>query len=550
MKLKRSLLFLFLLLTSSLIFAQNERNTEFRKTYDSLGYNKIVTDNNGNILPWYSKKLGESYDFVIKLLWSFWDTMRADINGIPYYMNHQVWKNGENDPRGIGGDQFSMALSSWKLLYAYCGNEHVKENMKFIADYYLTHALSPATAAWPNIPYPYNTLLYSGFYDGDMILGKNFTQPDKAGNFGYELTQLYEISHNHVYLDYAILIANTLVSKIQPGDADNSPLPFRVNAITGEVGKLYGIQKGDSGTCSYTSNFSGTLLLFEELIKLNAGNTESYKMGFTTLIKWMKNYPLKLHKWGPFFEDVAIWSDTQTNAVTFAFFILQHRDLFPDWKKEVKGILDWVYDKLGNNMWNNLGVKVINEQTVYLVPGNSHTSRQASTELWYASLSEDTVMKINAIRQLNWATYMVNKDGRNCYPWDEVWLTDGYGDYIRHYLRAMAADPMLAPDNQNHVLWSTSVICQVNYAPDINKFLVPNVPFNLAKDALIYYETFENESIETIRMTSKPSKVLLNGKEIHENQLQTAEGWHWKLAGKGGVLKVDHKNGNKIIILR
>jgi hypothetical protein len=42
--------------------------------------------------------------------------MRHDMNGLPYYMNHQVWRPN-NDPRGLGGDQLQMALSSWQLLY-------------------------------------------------------------------------------------------------------------------------------------------------------------------------------------------------------------------------------------------------------------------------------------------------------------------------------------------------------------------------------------------------------------------------------------------------
>ncbi|MBA7588400.1 hypothetical protein ES708_30456 [subsurface metagenome] len=57
-------------------------------------------------------------------------------------MNHQVWKKDVNDYRGIGGDQIQMALSSWALLYSYTGNKRILENMKFMADYYLTHSLS------------------------------------------------------------------------------------------------------------------------------------------------------------------------------------------------------------------------------------------------------------------------------------------------------------------------------------------------------------------------------------------------------------------------
>ena len=61
---------------------------------------------------------------------------------------------------------------------------------------------------------------------------------------------------------------------------------------------------------------------------------------------------------------------------------------------------------------------------------------------------------------------MVDGDGRNQYPRDDVWLTDGYGDYVRHYLRAMEASPDLAPDDQNHLLGTTSVIQSIEYTPD------------------------------------------------------------------------------------
>jgi hypothetical protein len=126
-----------------------------------LVFHPIKTDAKGHILPWYNNDLGISLNFVIKQTWSFWDNMRADLNGLPYYMNHQVWRDKTNDPRGLGGDQLQMAMSAWNLLYMYTGNERVKENYKFLADYYLTHSLSAANAVYPHIPYPYNTLLYS-----------------------------------------------------------------------------------------------------------------------------------------------------------------------------------------------------------------------------------------------------------------------------------------------------------------------------------------------------------------------------------------------------
>ena len=70
------------------------------------------------------------------------------------------------------------------------------------------------------------------------------------------------------------------------------------------------------------------------------------------------------------------------------------------------------------------------------------------------------------MRNLNWATYMVDTDGKNRYYRDDVWLTDGYGDYVRHYLRAMAAVAELAPPDQNHLLRTRSVVRTIEYGTD------------------------------------------------------------------------------------
>ena len=105
------------------------------------------------------------------------------------------------------------------------------------------------------------------------------------------------------------------------------------------------------------------------------------------------------------------------------------------------------------------------EQTAYQQPGNSHTARHASVELLYAERTGDWSRKEMQVRRLNWATYTVDADGKNKYPGDDIWLTDGYGDYVRHYLRAMASSPDLAPDGQNHLLRSSSVIQAIANRP-------------------------------------------------------------------------------------
>ncbi len=495
---------------------------------EKLSYHLIQTDKKGGILPWYDRDLGKSYNHTVQIVWNFWDTMRTDFNGLPYYMNHQVWTKGHNDPRGVGGDQVAMALSSWRLLYAYSGNERVLDNMKFMVDYYLSHSLSPSNCIWKNLPYPYNTLVYSGNYDGDMLLGKGFVQPDKAGSFGVELVNVYKLTGKKVYLDAAIDIANTLSERIVPGDNEHSPFPYRVNAITGKIGEMTKVGS-DKLSYPYTSNWVGTMDLFRNLVSLGNDTEGTYQHSFEILLNWMKQYPLETNKWGPFFEDVGAWSNTQINAVTFARFILENSALFPNWKEASRHVLDWVYGELKNTKWEKYGVSVVNEQTSYRIPGNSHTARQGATELLYAAKTGDLDAKERGLRQLNWATYMVNDDGENTYPNNESWMTDGYGDYVRHYLRAMGAFPEIAPADQDHLLSSSSVVKKISYNAEA-----------------IQYETFDKASVEVLRLRAKPKEVKVNDSKLSESG--AAEYWKWKSLVSGGVLEVNHQNGSKISI--
>ncbi len=510
---------------------------------DTIQYHAVrINKTDGSILPWYSADPGTSYDTVLMLVWNFWKNMETDSNGLKYYMNHQVWKP-EHDMRGLGGDQVNMALSSWALLYAYTGDQAILDNMKYMADTYLERSLSDSADQWPWLPYPYNTVIHSGKYDGDMRNGKGYLQPDKAGNFGYELVNLYKMTGQKKYLDAAIRMANTLLSKAADGDSDHSPLPFRVHAKTGKPGYFFDNNSGNffDNTLSgkriteavYTANWTGTLMLFNELQLLDPDGAGSYRKAFHTFLEWMKAYPLKTNKWGPFFEDIPGWSDTQTNAITFAMFILQHPDLFPNWKTDVKGIIDWTYRELGNHEYEKYKVVVMNEQTVYRVPGNSHSSRQASVELMYAKLSDDTTYTANAIRTLNWATYTVADDGRNRYIRDDIWLTDGYGDYVRHYLRAMAAKPELAPKGDDHLLGTTSTIITIAYHPE-----------------KITYTTFDNAAEEVLRLVSKPEIVMQNGAVLQETEENAVNGWTWQPLNEGGILSVKHTDGNEIEIIK
>ena len=466
---------LLVVVISVSLAAQNEDQ-------EKLEWHIIETDDQGKIVPWFSSNLGEAYDQNIRLLWDFWKNMKDCPNGVKYYLQHRFWKKFETS-RGLGADQVAMTMSSWNLLYQYLGDSEVRTNMMFMADYYLDHSLSPPTDAWPNVPYPYNTEVHSGVYDGDLKAGKLFFQPDKAASFAAELIVLYKITGSLKYLDAAIKIADTLTDKIKVGDAENSPWPYRVHTRKDKVHTV--VADGVVHRASYTTAWVGALRLFDQLTELNEGRVADYQRARGILVDWIKAYPLKTNRWGPFFEDIGteVDSDTESNADTMAAYIIEHPEWDPDWRQQVVGILNWSLSTFGNRDWIEYGVVPINEQTAYMVPGNSHSARHASVELLFGEKTGDQSRMLDAIRRLNWATYMVNNDGRNAYPESYVWLTDGYGDYVRHYLRAMAALPSLAPDDQNHLLRTSSVIRSIKY-----------------KKYSISYKKFDSSSQERFKM--------------------------------------------------
>jgi hypothetical protein len=446
--------------------ASAQERKDFPVNDHHIVYHDVKTDANGAIVPWYNDSPAVAYDHDIRLLWKFWHGMRTCGQGIPYYLQHQVWKEKEDDERGLGGDQIDMAIDSWNLLYGYLGDPELHRNMAMMADFWLDHGMSAPDILYANLPYPYDLEVCSGRFDGDMRAGKGYLQPDKAGSFGVELVLLYKVTGDKKYLTAAVKIADTLAATVSPGDADHSPWGFRVNAVTGKPAEE--LRNGKLFTAAYTSNWTPALRLFSELKDLNKGNADAYQRASAIAETWLKRYALPANKWGPFFEDIptADYSDTEINADTMAAYILEHPEWDPDSKEQAAAILRWTETRLGNHSFAALHVMPINEQTAFEMPGNSHTSRHAWVRLLYCEKTGHCSDIEEQIRRLNWATYSVSDDGRNRYPSDDIWLTDGYGDYVRHYLRAMASLPELAPDDQNHLLRTSSAIQNIEYAAD------------------------------------------------------------------------------------
>jgi hypothetical protein len=133
---------------------------------------------------------------------------------------------------------------------------------------------------------------------------------------------------------------------------------------------------------------------------------------------------------------------------------------------------------------------------------------------------------------------MVDFDGKNRYPNDDIWLTDGYGDYLRHYLRAMAAMPELAPSGDNHLLRCSSAIRQINYEADA-----------------IRYQTFDATSRDRLRVAFEEVEVTADGVPLRRlsraEDLDHEDGYFLDTTGTAkGLLEIRHSKSKAVVVQR
>src|SRR3989454_10392783 len=84
----------------------------------------------------------------------------------------------------------------------------------------------------------------------------------------------------------------------------------------------------------------------------------------------------------------------------------------------------------------------------------SHTSRYASVCALYYEKTGEEAFKEKAFRSFNWATYMAHEDGliTEAMAEDDFWYSDGYADYVRHFMAGMGAGAGGGAPPEEHLL--------------------------------------------------------------------------------------------------
>ncbi len=280
--------------------------------------------------------------------------------------------------------------------------------------------------------------------------------------------------------------------------------------------------------------------LFDELVRVNLGDVTAYRKTRRTACTWMMNYPGQNNRWAAYFEDVPIYDDlhnlNQYSAMETARYLLLHPEEDPIWQTHVAKLVSWAEQTFGRDVPGEPGVQwganAISEQIVDMYKMGSHTSRYASVNaLWYER-SGDVQAKEKAFRSFNWATYLCHENGAVtdlAVASQTIWFSDGYGDYIRHFMAGLGSVPEWAPPHQDHLDRSASVLQNVSYRPGD-----------------ITYSTFDSDAAEVLRLSFSPKHILADGKELARRDGLAAPGWTFDAQG---VLRVRHEGSHTVQIL-
>ena len=516
-----------------------------------LPYHSPVLDQQGKLLAWYEPGKNLGYDRVLRLGWDFIEhKVPVDTRtktGLKIYLINSVFDDDtlqgvywQHNPAMVYA-AFVDGLVAW---YPYSGDEEAIAAVRGMLDYQLAHGTTPADWNWASVPFAtacddqteYGHCIQNlpaEFYGG--------IETDKVSQLGTGYALFYELSGERKYLEAAVHCADALAKHVRPGDDDNTPWPFRLDAKTGVT----------LAREEYGGDIASSARLFDELIRLNAGDAAAYKAARETAWTWVLKHPLNRNskawdKWSGFFEDVPFRADNVNQFLPdlTAYYILSRDDpasVDPAWLSHVGHLIDWVRLRFGRGPF--FGAWAIDEQGTPDGRGccsragqGSHGGRWAAINALFAERSGDGQAREDAYRSMNYATYFAGSDGRiACCGADfhqPFWFSDGYADYLRHFSWTMGALPELAPIGESHILRSTSVIQKVSYSHN-----------------RIAYKTFDSTGTQVARLSFKPSKVKVGGSSLPERSDLKEPGFTIESAAQGDyIVRIRQAGGNDVVI--
>jgi hypothetical protein len=510
----------------------------------TLAGHEVLLDGNGRLLSWVQPQ-DSAYGTVVRLAWNRLLTgFPVEANGLPTWLSYCCF-----DRHTLHGTEWPHNPASvWAGLadgaaayYAYSGDRRVIDFMRRVLDHHLANGTTPADGSWewPSVPYAsadHGAVRYRGAHDfryaspddpprlgrGD---GYGVIEPDKIAELANAYLTVWQLTGDPKYREAALASAQALARHVRAGDAGRSPWPFRVVAETGFVRE------------EYSANVAPALRLFDTLTRLNLGDASKWQRARRTAWQWVLAYPLENDVWSNYFEDVPWQPDTknvnQYAAGELARYLLDHPEHDPEWRAHAGHLIRWIERTFGGDTPKERGMQwgavTISEQAEYMYKMGSHTARFASIEALWHEKTGDTAARDTAFRSFNWASYMCDRRGVvRVGPTEQtLWFSDGYGDYMRHFMTGMGAVPQWAPAGEDHLLRSTTVVPEIGYVP-----------------GRITYRAFERSGEEVLKVTFAPTVVQLDGTSI--KQTPASPGWTYDAVA--GVVRIRREAATTVLV--
>jgi len=528
---------------------------------DAMCGAKVNLDKEGKLLSRYQPDTpGAGYVQAVKLAVHFLEKCPSDpANGLPLYMTYCSFKrkkeggfsgsNWPHNPATVNAGLVQSLAIDWRN---YSGDPSWIELVRKTLDHHLQYGTTPESWEWACVPYASSDpgkAVYGGSAmfdrtqnpkmmgrgDGSFVL-----EVDKIGDMGMAYLRFYQITGETNYLQAATRCADALAKHVREGPHSSmelnvkdmalvSPWPFRVRAEKGEILE------------DYTSHVVENLRLLEEFtriknrIQLSDEKARAYKKSAEIVWHWLyaADGPVKTSVWKGYFEDMPLdplnQNRVNNSPMELARYLIKNPGVDANIQNTVPALIRWV-----KNTFGEPGMDAINEQLACYKPMGSHTARYASIcALWYERTADER-FKEEAFRHFNYASYMAEPDGfvRVGHTWGgESWFSDGYTDYIRHFMEGLAAVPEWAPAGENHLLRSSSVVQAIAYS-----------------DKEITFTTFDKSTMAVLRMTSKPLSVKVGDKSLPLVTSEKEEGFAWRPLAEGGILKINNQSGSKVAI--
>jgi len=486
-----------------------------------------------------------AYDHFLHLRWDFIKTKVPNSPGpeprcyYPQYYFYCAFKDtlGVLKPDTWMND-IGEKIPNWfenaRLYYAYTGDSTVMKIIKDFVDYTLAHGISSPEFAWPDFPYTTTNAgdtIFRGFTNaGRLVLHE--IQVDHAGEMGLTYFRMYLYTNKKKYLNAALNVANILVKNVRTGNKDQSVWPYRVVMDSGRI------------TAPYGANWTGCYMLLENLIRANLGNVNAYIDARNKARDFILKYPMKTGFWTDGHSDTDVKSNTyksNLSASNTTLCLFDYPELDPEWKSDVPMLIKWTEDNFvfrtapgePSTMW---GANIVGEQDSFNFKMDYQTARYAAVcARWYA-VSGNESYKEKAYRSMNWVTYCNDSTGKAFEsPVSKgilSWWSDCYGECPRMFYQAFAGVPEWAPPRQDHILYSEGILKNVHYA-----------------EKLINYTSSAENCIVYLRLSFKPDKVTMSGKEISACMVLIPDRYLLKDLGKGDyALTIKHSKSCDVVI--